>query len=168
MQRFCFIIGSFFIKGDVFIGEWGIFGVEIFLCYSQFFVKGDFIIGGVQCTDITINYLDAITNTTELKTISNMQIPVCCIVTTPTKVNGKCITGTPCILEVEIDELTTIQNLQLVILPTVHLKDEVEPDQVLLTLTDFPYDAIQIARHTVMGTELYVIIRNLKILRFAI
>ena len=39
-----------FIKGDVFIGEWGIFGAEVFLRYSQFFVKGDFIIGGVECT----------------------------------------------------------------------------------------------------------------------
>ena len=34
-----------FIKDDVFIGEWGIFGAKVFLRYSQFFVKGDFIIG---------------------------------------------------------------------------------------------------------------------------
>ena len=40
-----------FVKGDVFIGEWGIFGVEVFLRYGQFFVKGDFVIGGVECTD---------------------------------------------------------------------------------------------------------------------
>ena len=39
-----------FIKGDIFIGEWGIFGVGIFLCYSRFFIKGDFIIGRVECT----------------------------------------------------------------------------------------------------------------------
>ena len=38
-----------FIKGDVFIGEWGIFGTEVFLHYSQFFVKGNFIIDGVEC-----------------------------------------------------------------------------------------------------------------------
>ena len=38
-----------FIKGDVFIGEWGIFGAEVFLHYSQFFIKGDFVIGGVEC-----------------------------------------------------------------------------------------------------------------------
>ena len=25
------------------------FGVEIFLRYSQFFVRGDFVIGGVEC-----------------------------------------------------------------------------------------------------------------------
>ena len=38
-----------FVKGDVFIGEWGIFGAEVFLRYSRFFVKGDFVVGGVEC-----------------------------------------------------------------------------------------------------------------------
>ena len=38
-----------FIKGNVFIGEWGIFDTEVFLHYSQFFIKGDFIIGRVEC-----------------------------------------------------------------------------------------------------------------------
>ena len=38
-----------FIKGDVFIGERGIFGVEVFLCYRQFFDKSDFVIGRVEC-----------------------------------------------------------------------------------------------------------------------
>ena len=37
-----------FIKGNVFKGEWGIFGAKVFLHYSQFFVKGNFIIGGVE------------------------------------------------------------------------------------------------------------------------
>ena len=27
-----------FVKGDVFIGEWGIFGAEVFLHYCQFFI----------------------------------------------------------------------------------------------------------------------------------
>ena len=39
-----------FIKGDVFIGEWSIFGEEVFLHYSRFFIKGDFVIGGVECS----------------------------------------------------------------------------------------------------------------------
>ena len=38
-----------FVKGSVFIGEWGIFGAEGFLCYSRFFVKGNFVIGRVEC-----------------------------------------------------------------------------------------------------------------------
>ena len=49
MWKFCFINFWLFIKGDIIIGEWGIFGVENFLCYSQFFVKDNFIIGGVEC-----------------------------------------------------------------------------------------------------------------------
>ena len=28
-----------FVKGNVFIGEWGIFGAEIFLHYSHFLLK---------------------------------------------------------------------------------------------------------------------------------
>ena len=46
-----------FIKGDVFISEWGIFGVEIFLHYSQFSIKGDLIIGRVECNWIKIRFL---------------------------------------------------------------------------------------------------------------
>ena len=38
-----------FIKGDVILGEYNIFGVEIFLRYRRFFIKGDFIIGGAEC-----------------------------------------------------------------------------------------------------------------------
>ena len=38
-----------FIKGDVFIGEWGVFGAEVFLRYSRFFVKG-----GVECTSFAL------------------------------------------------------------------------------------------------------------------
>ena len=39
-----------FVKGDVFIGEWGIFHAEVFLHYSWFFIKGDFIKGRVECS----------------------------------------------------------------------------------------------------------------------
>ena len=38
-----------FIKGSVFIGEWGIFGAVVFLHYSRFFIKGDFLISRVEC-----------------------------------------------------------------------------------------------------------------------
>ena len=43
-----------FIKGDLFIGEWGIFGVDIFLHFSRFFIKGDFVIGRVECTSYVL------------------------------------------------------------------------------------------------------------------
>ena len=37
------------MKGNVFIGERGIFGAEVLLCYRQFFIKSNFVIGGVEC-----------------------------------------------------------------------------------------------------------------------
>ena len=49
MWTFSFMIGGFFLKGNVIIGEWEIFGAEFFLHYSRFFIIGDFIIGGVEC-----------------------------------------------------------------------------------------------------------------------
>ena len=38
-----------FVKGNVIIGEWEIFGAEVCLHYSHFFVKDNFVIGGVEC-----------------------------------------------------------------------------------------------------------------------
>ena len=38
-----------FVKGNVFIGERGIFGAEVFLHYRQFFIKSNFIRGRVEC-----------------------------------------------------------------------------------------------------------------------
>ena len=38
-----------YVKGNVFIGERGIFGAKVFLRYRQFFVKSNFIIGRVEC-----------------------------------------------------------------------------------------------------------------------
>ena len=37
-----------FVKADVFIGEWRIFGAEVFLHYSRFFIKGNFVIGRLE------------------------------------------------------------------------------------------------------------------------
>ena len=56
-----------------------------------------------------------------------MQIPDHCISAIPTKLTGKCITANPCTLEVEMDEMVSIQNIQLIILLTVHMKDETGP-----------------------------------------
>ena len=51
----------------------------------------------------------------------------------PIKLTDKCITATPCILKVDSDEIVNIQSPQVVVILTVHLKDELEPAQVLLT-----------------------------------
>ena len=105
-----------------------------------------------QGTDILINCLHAVMNITNLKTINNVQIPTNCIVTKPTKLTGKCITAMPCLLEMEVDEIITIQNPPLVMYPKVHLKDKLEPVQIPLTLIHLSHDAIQIAKYTVMET----------------
>ena len=60
-----------------------------------------------------------------------MQIPVHSILTIPSKLTGKHNAAKPCIFEVEIDEIKNIQNPLLIMLPAVHLKNEIEPEQVL-------------------------------------
>ena len=40
-----------FVKDNIFIGKWEIFGAEVFLCYNKFFIKGDLIIDGVECNE---------------------------------------------------------------------------------------------------------------------
>ena len=67
-----------------------------------------------QETDILTNFIDAVANIKYLKTTSNMLIPAHCIATIPTKLTG--ISTTPCILEVEIEEIITIQIPQLVVI----------------------------------------------------
>ena len=95
-----------------------------------------------QGADIPISSIDAAMNVTNLKTISNVQIPACSIAMLLTKLAGKCITAIPCILEVEIDEIVSVHSLQLTMLPMVHLKEEIEPAQVPLTIIDISHDAI--------------------------
>ena len=74
-----------------------------------------------------------------------MQIPTHSIATIPTKWIGKCDATTPSIFEVEIDEIIYIKNPQLVMLPTIHLKVEIEPEQVLLAF-------INLSNYTVQGS----------------
>ena len=61
-----------------------------------------------QGTDIVINSTDAVTNITNLKTIRKVQIPAHCTAAIQTKLTGKCITVTACILEVETYERVNI------------------------------------------------------------
>ena len=86
-----------------------------------------------QGTVILINSMDSVTNIINPEAINNVQIPACCIATTPIKLTGGYVITTPCILEVDTNEIITIQNSQLVMLSVIHLKDEVEPVQVPLT-----------------------------------
>ena len=105
-----------------------------------------------QGTDIHINSIHLAVNTTNLKTIHNIQICTHCIAAKIIKLTGQCIASTPYILDVEINELISMQNTQLVMISTVHLKEEVEPAQVPLTLKMFSDDMLQVDKHTIMGT----------------
>ena len=82
-----------------------------------------------QGNDILFSFIDAFTNITNLRTVSNVQIPVHSLATIPTKINGKCIAVIPYILEVDINETISIQNPQLIMLPMAHLQDEIEPQE---------------------------------------
>ena len=66
-----------------------------------------------QGADILINAIGALINITYLKTTNKVQIPAHFIATVLTKLTGRCITTTLCILDVEIDKLISIQNQQL-------------------------------------------------------
>ena len=51
----------------------------------------------------------------------------------------------------EIDEVViSIQNLHLVMLSTVYLKDKIEPEQVPLTFINLLHDKVKVAKHTVI------------------
>ena len=58
-----------------------------------------------------------------MKTISNIQIQSPHFATIPTKLMGRCMTTNLCIIDIEIDEVVYIQNQQLFIMLTMHLKD---------------------------------------------
>ena len=102
-----------------------------------------------QGTNVLINSIDAIVNATNLKTISNIQIPTHCIATMPPTLTGKCYYSM--YIEVEINEIS-IQTPQLVMIPTVHLEVKVKPAQVPLTLKILSDDVIQTAKKTTIGT----------------
>ena len=74
-----------------------------------------------QGADILSKFLDVLTNITKLKAISNVQIPAHSIAMILTKLTG--VTTTPCILEVEIDRVISIQDPQLVMMVMVDLED---------------------------------------------
>ena len=95
-----------------------------------------------QGNDILISSTDAVLDITNLEPISSVQISAHSIAALANTLTGKCITSTQCLLEVEVYEMVSIQNLQLVMLPMVNLIDEIEPAQVPLTLITLSHDAI--------------------------
>ena len=68
----------------------------------------------------------------------------------PIKRTGKHAANTPCIFEMEINEIIGIESPQIVILTTIHLKDESEPTQIPLTLIHPSHKVIQVVKHTII------------------
>ena len=63
---------------------------------------------------------------------------------------------TTCIYEVKINEVMAIQQSQLVMPPTVHLKSKTEPGQVPVTLISLSCDKIHLIKHAIgRSLELY-------------
>ena len=88
----------------------------------------------------------------------------------PTERTGKYNTTTTCIFEIETDEILSIQNPQLIMLPTVHLKDEIEQEQVPITFIDLSPVPIWVAIHTTIESlhADYQDLQGLKILQLVV
>ena len=66
-----------------------------------------------------------------------------------------------------MEEIISIQNPQLVMLPTVHLKDKSELEQVPLTFLNLSLDTVWVARHTlILSLHLYVDYQDCKVLKY--
>ena len=69
-----------------------------------------------QGTNLAVNSIDVVTNVAQLRTIKNIEIHAHSIVIIPTrKKTGMCTLRTPCIYEVQINEIMVVQNTQLYI-----------------------------------------------------
>ena len=64
--------------------------------------------------------------------------------------NSKYTVSTPCICEVQINKIIVAQNLQLIMLSTVHLKGTIEPDQVPATLINVSNDVIYLTKQALV------------------
>ena len=62
-----------------------------------------------QDENVLINSMDIVRSVTHLKTIGNVHIPAYAFVTIPAKRTEKCTTNTPCIFDIEINEIIGVQ-----------------------------------------------------------
>ena len=67
--------------------------------------------------------------------------------TLPIRQPGTCIPSLPCINEVQAHKILVTKNMQLVILPTLHLKNEIKPDYKLITFVNLRNDQLQLTKH---------------------
>ena len=99
--------------------------------------------------------------------MSNVEIPACSIVTMPTRKAVKYTTSTLCIYEVQFFEIMVVLNPQLDMLPIVHLKSKVEPDQMPVTLINQSKDVIHLTKHVKVGSlKIYANYQDIHILKY--
>ena len=108
-------------------------------------------------TNIFLKSIDIAMNVTHLKTISNIWTAAHSNATIPMKMTGKGTAKIACIFQVEIDEILGIQQPTVNHVANCSFKGKVEPGQVPLSLINLLHEAIQIAKHTIIGS---LIIRN--------
>ena len=104
-----------------------------------------------QGANVLIKSIDIVISEPCLWNISNIEVSAQSIVTTPTRNLGTCTSNTPCICELQVNEILTTQ-MQLVMLPTVLLKNEVELDKVPFTVLNLWNDPIQLTKHAPVGS----------------
>ena len=64
----------------------------------------------------------------------------------------------PCAYDVQMSEIMITHNTQLVMLPTIHLKDEMEPNHVPTKLVNFSNESLHVGKHVILGTlHLYTV-----------
>ena len=79
----------------------------------------------------------------------------------PRRKSGIGISNMACMYELQVDAVLITQNPQLVMIPTVHLQNETEPDQVPVTLVSLSRDSAQLTKHTPVGfLQLYTDYNN--------
>ena len=67
-----------------------------------------------------------------------------------------CTPNTLYVYEVHINEILVTENPQLVMLLTMHLQNEIEPDLVPVTFISILNDPVQLAKHAPVGSlQLY-------------
>ena len=82
--------------------------------------------------------------------VGNVEIPSHSIATIPIKRTGTCIASTPCVYKVQANKILKTQNPQLVMLPTVHLKNDIEQDHFPFKCITFLNDPVHLTKYTLI------------------
>ena len=87
-----------------------------------------------------------------LTTVKSIEISTQRIVTTLKKRTSTCMQSTPSIYEVKVNEILVTQNLQLVMIPAMHIKNETETDHIPVTFVNLSNVPVQLAKHIPVGS----------------